>query len=296
MNTLTRRNVVLAAAIVGSMVAALFQPLPAKAAPAPRPFAVPRPATAPPTSESPGILADQRAGILGTRWNVSGDMAWTTIGDATGLHLLTAEARAGYTWHTAATLTVSGLETDQWIGNACLTSSGRHAVVVYAPRTFTNKPGLARRGAFTAVVDLRDGAVTKLPFTASLAYFNPGCGTGEDAVLTQEGDEDLGKTRLVRLDAATGRLSAGIELKGQVTSAVPTRSGIAAAEGFRLVNVTGGRMRRVAATAGVPSSLTVDSGGGVNYLDVDRGRGTTRLLRTTGTITRVLAEGPAGEV
>ena len=50
------------------------------------------------------------------------------------------------------------------------------AVVVYAPRTFTNDPLLVQRGAFTAVVDLRSGAVRRLPRADSLAYFNPGCG------------------------------------------------------------------------------------------------------------------------
>jgi hypothetical protein len=30
-------------------------------------------------------------------------------------------------------------------------------------------------GAFTAIVNLDDGSVTKLPFTASLAYFDPTC-------------------------------------------------------------------------------------------------------------------------
>ena len=84
---------------------------------------------------------------------------------------------------------------------------GRRAVVVYAPRHFTNRSYLYDRGAFVAVVDLTTGAVTKLNITASLAYYNPGCGTGETAVLTQSGVVDLGKTRLHVLDTTRGVLT-----------------------------------------------------------------------------------------
>src|SRR5262249_27062989 len=144
-------------------------------------------------------------------------------GDATALHLLVATQRSGYTWQTIASLGESGIETDQWIGNACITGSGRRAVVVYAPRQFTNRAELAARAGFTAVVDLVTGAVSRLPITTSLAYFNPGCGAGETAVLTQEGGEALPGTRLIEMDAKSLRLGAPITTDGQVTSAVPTR-------------------------------------------------------------------------
>ena len=52
-----------------------------------------------------------------------------------------------------ATLSEPGFDVDQWIGNACLTGSGRRLVVVYGPRTFTNRADLFDRGGFTAVVD-----------------------------------------------------------------------------------------------------------------------------------------------
>ena len=51
--------------------------------------------------------------------------------------------------------------------------------------------------------------VTKLAVTTSLAYFNPGCGAGESVALTQEGDEKLPGTRLVRLNAGTGAVDRG---------------------------------------------------------------------------------------
>ncbi|GAA0393582.1 hypothetical protein GCM10009530_51220 [Microbispora corallina] len=233
--------------------------------------------------------------MLPKDWRTSGDLAWTTNGDANGFHLLAADASSGYTWRTVATLAEPGLETDRWIGNACLTASGRRAVVVYAPRAFTNKAELARRGAFTAVVDMRSGAVTKLPFTTSLSYFNPGCGTGESAVLTQEGDEDLGATRLIPLAADTGKAGRPLKFPGQVTSAVPASDGIVAARGNRIVRFgADGTTKALAATTNVPFDLRVDAEGGVNYLD--RLDDQVRVQRTVGRKTTTLADGGLHDV
>lgn len=94
------------------------------------------------------------------------------------------------------------------------------------------------RGGFTAVVDLASGQVTKLGVQTSLSYYNPGCGVGETAVLTQSPGEDKTATRLLRLDTESGTVSAPIEASGQLTSAVPTKDGsIVAAEGAEIVKV-----------------------------------------------------------
>ncbi len=221
---------------------------------------------------SPGqdsVPVKDRASVLGKAWKSSKDRAWTTSGDVSGFHVLVADAASGYAWRTAATLSEPGFDADSWIGNACVTGSGTRAVVVYAPRTFTNKPELMARGAFTAVVDLISGDVTKLQLQVSLSYYNPGCGADESAVLTQGGGEDKGATRLVRVDAVTASLAEPIELKGQVTSAVPVKGGaIVAADGARLVKVTpNGRRESVAGTDAVPFRLTPDADGGVVFMD-----------------------------
>ncbi|HWS36728.1 MAG TPA: hypothetical protein VN408_28815, partial [Actinoplanes sp.] len=162
------------------------------------------------------VAPEQRDEVLRSGWRKSSDVAWTLNGDADGLHVLAATARTGYTWKNVATLAEPGFDADSWIGNACLTGSGRRLVVVYAPRTFTNKPDLFDRGGFTATVDLRSGDVTKLPVQTSLAYYNPGCGAGETAVLSQYGGgrvDDPAKpvqSRIFRLDAATGKLAGPI--------------------------------------------------------------------------------------
>ncbi|MFE3216324.1 golvesin C-terminal-like domain-containing protein [Streptomyces antimycoticus] len=252
------------------------------------------------------VLPEDRTRILGNGWQKSADRAWTTSGDADGFHILTAEKKDGYAWHSAATLSEPGFEADAWIGNVCVTGSGKRAVVVYAPRTFTNKPQLMARGAFAAVVDLTSGKVDKLPLKVSLSYYNPGCGVGESAILTQSGSEDLPGTRLIRLNTITGRLDKAITSKGQLTSAIPVA-------GRRIVASTGAAIARIEAnghrtplvrTDGVPYRLTPDGEDGVVFLD-KRGQ-TSKVKRIdakavripTAATTRatVLAEGKATEV
>jgi hypothetical protein len=256
---------------------------------APARAADPVPSSSPPAAAA-SVRPELRDRTLPKDWRTSRDLAWTTRSDADGFHLLSATQSSGYAWHTVASLREPGVEADRWIGNACLTGSGRRAVVVYAPRTFVNDGDLLQRGGFTAVVDLATGQVTKLPVRASLAYFNPGCGAGERAVLTQSrgGEYPSGTdsaTRLVPLDAATARPMPVVQVDQQVTSAVPVDGGgIAAASGNAVVAVDRSGLRTLARTTSVPMRLTADAGGGIVFLEND---GTTgyvrRLARLTGT-------------
>jgi hypothetical protein len=266
----------LAAVFVASLM--LLTPLPAAAEPA-SPSPGPDSATVPAKSVPlPSVPAGSRNELLGYAWEKSRDRAVVATGDASGFHVLVADAKDGYRWRTAASLSEPGFDTDAWIGNVCVTASGNRAVVVYAPRTFTNKAILGERGGFTAIVDLVGRKVRKLPIQTSLAYFNPGCGPTESAILTQEGAESLGKTRLLNLDTATGRLAAPIDVPGQLTSAVPTSEGIVAADAGRLVRVnSSGRRTLVAPTKGVPYRVTADADGGVVY--VERHSATTAVVR-----------------
>ncbi|MEU5372830.1 hypothetical protein ABZ362_28355 [Streptomyces sp. NPDC005951] len=221
--------------------------------------------------EKPEAVASQdRSSLLGTSYKQSTDTAFTTSGDGTGFHLLVADEADGYGWKTAATLSEPGFDTDTWVGQACLTASGNRAAVAYAPRTFTNKPELMARGAFAAVVDLKTGKVDKLPFQASLAYFNPGCGSGEQAVFTQLSYEDDKKqqTRLISVDASTGQAGTPVAYAGQVTSAVPVKGGIVAAQGNKVVQAgPKGKLTEVTRTRQVPFEFTVDASDGLTYID-----------------------------
>ncbi|WP_229703380.1 SGNH/GDSL hydrolase family protein [Streptomyces albiflavescens] len=223
-----------------------------------------------PDDTHPGAVpAKQRAELLGKSYKSSSDRAFTTSGDGTGFHVMVADEKSGYAWKTAASLSEPGFETDTWIGNACVTKSGTYAAVAYAPRTFTNKPELMSRGAFTAIVNLDSGAVRKLPFQATLGYFSPGCGTGDDAVFSQFTDENTSKTnetRLVTVAAAAGR-SAKTKVAGQVTSAVPVDGGIVAARGSQIVRIDGSTVKTVARTHAVPFQLQPDADGGVTFID-----------------------------
>jgi len=260
-------------------------------------FVAPQPGRPGPVAAAPAgpaVAPASRDQVLGAGWRSSTDRAWTTTGDASGFHVLVADARDGYAWRVAATLTEPGFDTDRWIGNACLTESGRRVVAVYAPRTFTNREQLSARGGFTAVVDLNTGAVTRLPVASSLAYFNPGCGAGEAAALTQEGDEKVAGTRLVRADAATGRVTGPVRLSGQVTSAVPTDGGFTAARGRGLIRVTtAGRITKLADAPTVPFRLTVDGTGGVSYLEKTATGMAAR--RVSGGRVGLLAQGRVGD-
>ena len=149
--------------------------------------------------------------VLASQWRASTDRAVITSGDETGFHLLVADEKDAYHWRSIATLSEPGWLTDQWIGQHCVTGSGRRAVVVYAPRQFTNREDLIDRGGYAAVVDLATGAVTKLGRGASLAYYNPGCGVDETAVVSRlETREGTAGTWLGVVDAAAGTVSVQI--------------------------------------------------------------------------------------
>lgn len=229
-------------------------------------------ATLPDVTHKPReVAAKDRASVLGAGSSSSEDVALSTSGDGMGFHVLAGKEREGYKFGTVATLREDGFDADTWIGNTCVTGSGKYAAVAYAPRTFTNNPELMVRGAFTAVVELGSGKVTKLPFTASLAYFSPGCGSGDDVVFTQlshDGDKAQ-RTRLVTVDAVTGKVSEPVALPGQVTSAVPTRHGIVAGHGNKLVRINGRKETVLAETKHVPFQVAADSGDGVTFIDRD---------------------------
>ncbi|MEV4426426.1 hypothetical protein AB0K23_13800 [Streptomyces sp. NPDC049602] len=265
-----RRTAPLTVALATALAVPLSMPAMASE-PAPPKRTAQRPAPAATNPARPRAVSPaDRSAVLGGAYAKSTDTAFTTSGDGTGFHLMVADEKNGYAWKTAASLSEPGFEADAWIGNACLTASGRRAAVAYAPRTFTNKPELMARGAFAATVDLTTGKVTKLPFQVSLAYFSPGCGTGEQAVFTQlsyEGDTAQ-RTRLITVDAASGRAGAPVVYPGQLTSAVPTKAGVVAARGNRLVAAGAkGRLREIARTRSVPFQLTVDATGGLTYID-----------------------------
>jgi hypothetical protein len=220
----------------------------------------------------PNALADPAA-ALGPGYQSSLDRAVAVAGDATGLHVLVASEADGYAWRTAATLTVPGTDTTQWIGQACLTGGGQRAVVVYAPRQITNAADALGDGALAAVVDLSTGKVTPVGAGVSIAYFDPGCGTGQQAVLTQGGTgagvtaDQAYATHLMTLDTVTGKVTSDVRVPGEVTSAVPYGGGVAGVTGRGVVSIgSGGAVSVLARVSGTAFRLAPDAAGGLGFL------------------------------
>ncbi|WP_308013501.1 GDSL-type esterase/lipase family protein [Streptomyces beigongshangae] len=252
-------------------------------------------------SSDPSTRVPDPVRKLGKSWDTSMDRAVTTAADSGGFKVLVADSKDAYQWRTVATLAEPGMPADSWIGNSCVMDRD-HAAVVYAPRTFTNKPDLMQGGAFTAVVDLKSGRVTKLPFTGSLAYFDPSCNaeTGT-AAFTAFRDS---RTRLVTVDTS-GRTTTDISVTGQVTSAVPTQDGLVAAHGRHLVHVdpADSKLQKLAAANGVPFDIRptsegiafLDRSGNTAHAKLWKGRGTPSLLASGKLGDLALEQGAEGQ-
>ncbi len=275
----------IASLAAAAVLTGLIQAAPAIAAPPPP---LPGPDSSLP-SEPPARVQDPGKS-LGKGWESSADRAVTTATDAGGLKILVADSEDAYQWRTVATLAEPGMPADTWIGNACVMDR-EHVAAVYAPRTFTNKPDLMQGGAFTAVVDVKNGAVTKLPFTASLAYFDPTCNPETaTAAFTAFRDD---KTRLVTV-TTSGKTVADASVNGQVTSAVPVGDGLVAARGRNLVHLgPSGKTHTLTGTDGVPFQIR-PTRDGIAFLD--RSGDTARVkLWTENGRPSTLASGKLGE-
>nr|WP_235967584.1 SGNH/GDSL hydrolase family protein [Streptomyces mesophilus] len=256
---------------IGGMVATLIacatltslMQVPAVAAPTQNGVAAkPSPkGTAPPP---PTIPSAQRDAVLGKGWSKSADRAVTAAADTDGLNILVADSAKGYAWKTAATLAEPAMPADSWIGNQCVMDR-THVAAVYAPRTATNHPDMMLGGAFAAIVNTETGAVKKLPFTASLAYFDPSCNPAtRTATFTSFRDD---KSRLVTVDTA-GKSVDETVVAGQVTSAVPVADGAIAARGPHLVHINrSGKVKTLADTEHVPFEIRIPAKGKVAFLD-----------------------------
>lgn len=224
-------------------------------------------------------------------WQTSADRAVTVAGDAAGLHVLAASEQSGYAWRTVTTLGAPQVQTSEWIGQACVTGSGRRAVVVYAPREVTNLAGQQGRLARGAIVDLDTDEVTPLGGGFSMAYFDPGCGTGEQVALTRGGWGDgpgEATTTVAVVNAASGRTMWSASEPGQVTSAVPYHGQVAASYGHGVSVIgPGGKVRTLASSVGAPFRLAPDVDGSLAF-ETMHGR-QVQLRQYTGGAAKVVA-------
>ncbi|MFJ5590793.1 hypothetical protein ACIQCG_13665 [Streptomyces noursei] len=247
---------------------------------------------------------------LGRGWKASQDRAVTGAADADGLKILVADSNQAYSWKTAATLSEPGMPADSWIGNQCVMDND-HIAAVYAPRAFTNKPDLMQGGAFTAIVNVKTGTVTKLPFTATLAYFDPTCNTlTHTAAFTQYRDmNDMAqvKTQAITVDTAGKIVAKTGELRGQVSAAAPVKDGVVAGLGRDLIHINGkGKIRRLAQGDSIPFDIRPMAGDRIGFVDrqgtktatakIYEGRGKPRTVATGRLGDLELAAGGQGRV
>ncbi|MFF3914451.1 hypothetical protein ACFYZB_13330 [Streptomyces sp. NPDC001852] len=213
------------------------------------------------------------------------------MADATWFKILVADESDAYQWKTAAALSEPGMPADSWIGNTCVMDRD-HVAAVYAPRSFTNKPDLMQGGAFTAIINTSTGDVTKLPFTGTLAYFDPSCNTvTHTAAFTQYremNDASKLRTRVITVDMAGKTLYKSGELRGQVSSPAPVNDGVVAGLGQDLVQVgKNGRIRKLAHGDSIPFDIRPMPGGKTSFMD-RKGTTTGQAKVFTGTANRKL--------
>jgi hypothetical protein len=216
-------------------------------------------ATAPPAAA--GAFAQPTA-ALGSGWSSSTDQITVGVGDSNGFHILVAREHDAFTWTNPVSLDVPELDMGPWTGEVCTTGDGKYAIAVYAPSSVTNHPALAEAGAFAAAIDLTTGKATALISGVQLAYHTPGCGLGDDAVLTRALGADEQQTQLIDVNAATAQVTGIKTVHAQVTNAVPVAGhdyGIVDAALARIGD--DGSVTKVAELAGRAYSLVVTNRG-----------------------------------
>ncbi|MEW1830239.1 hypothetical protein [Streptomyces sp. NPDC088196] len=261
---------------------------------------------APPAATPAGSAAPTPSGRvadpdkkLGKGWKTSKDRAVTAAADSDGLRILVADSTQAYAWKPVASLSEPGMPADSWVGNQCVIDHD-HAAVVYAPRSFTNKPDLMQGGAFAAIVDLGSGVVTKLPFTASLAYFDPSCNpethTAAFTAFRDMNDPAATRTRVVTVDT-TGKTLSTAAAKGEITSAVPVKDGVIGALGSHLVHLDRkGRTKDLLTAGGVPFDIHPVNGQKVAFVERDDDNRARARLWTAQGKAAVVADGKLGDL
>jgi RHS repeat-associated protein len=173
-------------------------------------------------------------------------------------------------WRQVALLRPDEIDDSSWTGYQCLSGDGRFAAVALMPLSASNTPSLREHGAFAYTVDLANGAVHAVASGVALEYFSPGCGTGDVAVFSVSPDDFASSTEVLSVDMASGAVSSEVTVKGQLTSAVPTSSGVMGVVGASLVKVSGpggsGTASKVVTLPGLGYDLRPASDGGVDLL------------------------------
>jgi hypothetical protein len=235
----------------------------------------------------PKTAAAAKPADFGPGAATSADVAVDGRGDAQGYHLQVGRESSGFIWHEVALIHPTGFDDASWTGYQCLSGDGRFAAVAILPASAVNQQAARDHGAFAYSVDLASGAVRPLAGGVGLKYFSPGCGTGDEAVFTLDVGSNDQNTELVSANLATGKVDGSVTVPGQITSAVPTASGIVGVAGSHLMSVPAkGNPTVIATVAGDVYDLRPSADGGVSFLTTTPGTTiATAVHEHTGTTT-----------
>lgn len=228
-------------------------------------------------STAQGTVAD-----FGPMAAASPDIAVDAFGDGQGYHIQVSHEKSGFSWHEITVLRPAGMDEADWTGYQCTSGDGRFEAVTVAPASAANSTAGRDHGAFAYSVDLATGHVLPVASGVALAYHSPGCGTGEEAEFSVSFGDDQQTTEVLSANLATGHVDHSTSVAGQITSAVPTTSGVVGVLGSRLVGIpeTGqnsGVPQTIASVSGQPYDLRPAADGGIDFLTVSLG-GTTAYL------------------
>ena len=231
----------------------------------------------------------------------SADVAVNAFGDGQGYHIQVAREKTGFTWHEIAVLRPAGLDDSSWTGYQCTSGDGLYEAVAVLPTSAVNIDAARDQGAFAYSVDLETGKVRPIATGVGLEYFSPGCGTGDTAAFSLYLGTNEQSSEIVTADLATGKITHTTTVAGQVTSTVPTATGLVGVMGSQLVSLPQNKTStvkpvKIASVTGAAYNLRPSADGGIDFLTLPSGKATATIDHESKGKTRSVGTGAAAQV
>ena len=214
----------------------------------------------------PGIAAADRSDILGPHWRSSHDSLWALTSSADGLGVMRAPLANGAAWSPVVSLRVAGVDSRQWVGQACVLAHTHTLAVAYGPVEYVSVATMYERGAFAALVNLDTGATTALSVRPTYSYFSPSCGGDGTATFTSFGTTES-KTIVTTVDASGHQAGAPTRIAGEYIDATHRADGtVVAARGAQIVTLRSGRATTLRTEPSTVYDLHDDRAGRLTFL------------------------------
>jgi len=216
-------------------------------------------------------------------------------GDGSGYHVELGRGAGNFAWREVALIKPAGLDESSWTGYQCVSGDGKYAAVAMEPLALVNQQAARDRGAFAYSVNLSTGKVLPVASGVALKYYSPGCGVSDQAAFTISLGSNEESTEVVSANLATGAIKQSVTVHGQVTSAVPTATGLVGAMGSNLVMLPAGDSGAptlLARTPGEVYDLHPTGGGGLSFLNANPASSTAIARHEAAGKLTQLASGP----